>query len=270
MPACRDPFSFPLRAGLTSAGERAPSSSTAVASGLLVGGFAVTWLCTTSSSGGKVPPNVQRNINGKPAPQKRRRQPLCRALRCPVLAPSFGKTGASLDLDWPELEPDCPGRPTDKQQHSINLGRPGLDKLTTDNSNRDPFLFALAFSKFGHILSITIHPSILPLAIPPPVSGFFSSQGTDQANSVHTSSITTAAIPVSLYTTLFAATCPSPRLLSTLISLLVHRYCVGPSPPPLPRPPLPAVPHVALGCHEASRPQSIDGTPGSLAVLPAL
>lgn len=104
------------RSVFVSAGEGAPSYSTAVASGLLVGGFAVTWTCTTSSSGVKVPANVQRNINGKPAPQKRRRQPLCRALRCPVLAPSFGKkTGASLDLDWPELEPDCPGRPTDRQ-----------------------------------------------------------------------------------------------------------------------------------------------------------
>lgn len=178
--------------------------------------------------------------------------------------------GASLDLDWPELEPDCPGRPTDKQQHSINLGRPGLDKLTTDNSNRDPFLFALAFSKFGHILSITnstVHPPThhptarlwLPL-----VTRDRSSQFSTYLLHHHRSHTR------SLYTTLFAAACPSPRLLSTLISLLVHRYCVGPSSSSFPRPPLPAVPHVVLGCHGASRPQSIDGTPGSLAVLSAL
>lgn len=42
--------------------------------------------------------------------------------------PVIWQTGASLDLDWPELEPDCPGRPTDRQataQH--NLGNAGLD-----------------------------------------------------------------------------------------------------------------------------------------------
>lgn len=37
--------------------------------------------------------------------------------------PVIWQTGASLDLDWPELEPDCPGRPTDKQQHSTTWAR---------------------------------------------------------------------------------------------------------------------------------------------------
>lgn len=43
------------------------------------------------------------------------------AVLCAV--PVIWQTGASLDLDWPELEPDCPGRPTDKQQHSMTWAR---------------------------------------------------------------------------------------------------------------------------------------------------
>lgn len=43
----------------------------------------------------------------------------------PCAGPVIWQTGGegSLDLDWPELEPDCPGRPTDKQQHSITWAR---------------------------------------------------------------------------------------------------------------------------------------------------
>lgn len=252
------------RSVFVSAGEGAPSYSTAVASGLLVGGFAVTWACTAFSSGVKVPANVQRNINGKPAPQKRRRQPLCRALRCSVQVPSFGKkTGARLDLDWPELEPDCPGRPTDKQQHSINLGRPGLDKLTTDNSNRDPFLFALAFSKFGHILSITnssVHPPTrhptarlwLLLVVTRDRSSQFSTYLLHHHRSHNPFSVQhTVRCCLPITAAVFYIN------FSSRPSLLCRSSSSS-----LPRPPLPAVPHVALGCHEASRPQSIDGTPG--------
>lgn len=239
VPACRDPFSFPLPAGLTSAGERAQSSSTAVASGLLVGGFAVTWACTTFTVGVKVPPNVQRNIEWKTGSAKKEATTSVSGPALlsagPVIWRRLGRAWIWTGPNWNQIAQA--DRPT-KQQHSINLGRPGLDKLTTDNSNRDPFLFALAFSKFGHILSITnssVHP---PTHHPTArVSGFFSSQGTDQANSVHTSSITTRSHTRSLYTTLFAAACPSPRLLSTLISLLVHRYCVGPSSSSFPPPP---------------------------------
>lgn len=180
--------------------------------------------------------------------------------------------GASLDLDWPELEPDCPGRPTDKQQHSINLGRPGLDKLTTDNSNRDPFLFALAFSKFGHILSITnssVHPPtrhptarLWLLLVTRDRSSQFSTyilhhHRSHTRFSLHDTVRCYLPITAAAFYTNF----------SSRPSLLCRSSSSSSS---LPRPPLPAVPHVALGCHEASRPQSIDGTPGSLAVLPAL
>lgn len=66
--------------------------------------------------------------------------------------------GASLDLDWPELGPDCPGRPTDKQQQSTarhsraqhsttRAGQARSRQLTTDNSNRDPFLLPWIFPR---------------------------------------------------------------------------------------------------------------------------
>lgn len=137
--ACRDPFSFSWLACRPAGGrERGEVKLQLGRRVRVISGWARSDLARSTLTGGvKVPPKPQRNINGKQVPQKRRRQPPCRALRCSVLAPSFGKTGgASLDLDWPELEPDCPGRPTDKQQHSTARH----SRAQHSNSNRDPFL----------------------------------------------------------------------------------------------------------------------------------
>lgn len=200
-----------------------------------MGGFVVTWPCTTFTGGVKVPPNVQRNINGKPAPQKRRRQPPCRALRCSVLAPSFG---ASLDLDWPELEPDCPGRPTDKQQHST--AQPGQGRSRQLTTPTGTLFFCPGFLQ-DWTYSI-INPSVHSPPHPPPTLWPLSSQGTDQANPVHTFTTTTE----------HSVRCclPSPRLLSNFSSrpsLLCRCSSSSSSSFPSPRLPLPAVPQLALG-----------------------
>lgn len=138
------------------------SSSTAVASGLLVGGFADTWSCTTFTGGVKVPPNVQRNINGKPAPQKRRRQPPCRALRCSVLAPSFGRLGRAWIWTGPNWNQIAQAdRPTSNSTAQPGQGR--SRQLTTPTGT---LFFCPGFLQ-DWTYSI-INPSVHSPARPPP------------------------------------------------------------------------------------------------------
>ena len=176
----------------------------------------------------------------------------------PSAGPVIWQIGASLDLDWPGLEPDCPGRPTNKHstaQHNLAQGR--SRQLTTDNSNRDPFLLPWISPRLD--ISIINSPVHSP-AHPPPTLASLVTKG--QIKPIqYIPSPSPQPYPY-LCSTLSAAACY--HRCCFLISLLVHRCCVG-------APPSPAL-HCLLccrpaWCHGAFRPRSIDGTPGSLAVL---
>lgn len=176
-----------------------------------------------------------------------------------MLAPSFGRLGRAWIWTGPNWNQIAQAdRPTSNSTAQPGQGR--SRQLTTPTGT---LFFCPGFLQVWTYSLSPAH-SVHSPARPPPSLASSRHKGQIKPNQYIPSP--PQQYP-SLHSTLFAAVCPSPRLLSNFSSRpsLLCRSCSSSS--SFPRPPLHAAPQVALGCHEASRPRSIDGTPGSLAVL---